>query len=75
MRTMSNFILGALLGGLVGATVALLFAPASGEKIRAQMRSSVEGFKSDIAKAAADRRAELQQQLSTLRSAPAPKSE
>ncbi|MCL4559395.1 MAG: YtxH domain-containing protein [Chloroflexi bacterium] len=75
MRTMSNFILGALLGGLVGATLALLLTPASGEQLRQQLRSSAVNFKNDITQAASDRRAELEKQLTTLRSSPTPKAE
>ena len=37
MRRIFGFFIGATIGGMVGATLALLFAPASGQKLRAQI--------------------------------------
>jgi len=67
MNRTFNFLFGALIGGLVGATVALLLTPASGEELRSQMRMRAENIRADITEAAAERRAELEQQLSALR--------
>lgn len=39
------FIAGALLGGLIGAGAALLYAPQSGEKTRKQLKGEAEKMK------------------------------
>jgi gas vesicle protein len=67
MRKMISFVSGAVLGGLVGATLALLLAPSSGMALQDKMRQSYEELKSEVQKAASDRRKELTVQLETLR--------
>ncbi|HLE50641.1 MAG TPA: YtxH domain-containing protein, partial [Anaerolineales bacterium] len=62
-----NFLLGALIGGLVGATVAILLTPASGEELRSQMKMRADHIRADVMEAAAERRAELEHQLAALR--------
>jgi gas vesicle protein len=67
MKRTFGFIIGILTGGLVGATLALLFAPFSGEELRGQIRDRSEGIVSDIRQAASSKRIELQERLETLR--------
>jgi gas vesicle protein len=67
MRRIFGFIIGASLGGLVGATLALLFAPASGEELRAQIDDRAQGFATEIRQAANTKRIELQERLEILR--------
>ncbi len=67
MRRTISFLYGAILGGLIGATVGLLLAPSPGEEIRGQMRERAEKVQLEVKNAAAARRAELEQQLATLR--------
>jgi len=67
MRRFISFMSGAAIGGLVGAALALLFAPSSGDEMRAQMQARIEQIQAEIKKAAADRRAELEEQLAALR--------
>lgn len=71
MRRFFSLISGVFMGALVGATLAILFAPESGNSIRMQLRERASNFRQDVMNAAAERRAELEEQLSTLR---APKS-
>jgi len=71
MQRLGSFMLGAILGGLIGASVAILTAPSSGEELRAGMRERVYEIRSEVADAAAQRRAELENRLAALR-APAP---
>jgi gas vesicle protein len=66
-----SFLTGLILGGLVGAVVALLFAPYSGEELRVQMSDRAIALQEEVKLAAAERRAELEEQLAALR---APKS-
>ncbi len=68
MRKLGNLMFGALLGGLVGGTLALLFAPASGEQTRENIQVYFENLKEEINRAADEKRTELENQLKALRS-------
>ena len=67
MRRLFSFIIGTTLGGLVGVTLALLFAPASGEELRAQITDRSQLFATEIRQAANTKRIELQERLEILR--------
>jgi gas vesicle protein len=71
MRRALSFFIGVTVGGLVGATLALLFAPVSGSELRAQIRDRAENLTAEVRQAANTKRIELQGRLETLR---APKS-
>ena len=68
MRIFVHFMEGFVLGGVVGAALGLLLAPASGEELRGQIQDEVNRVRSEVEKASSDRRIELEQQLATLRS-------
>ena len=68
MKKFGNLLFGALLGGLVGGGLALLFAPASGEKTRREIGNYFVNLKDEVQKAADEKRAELEEQLQALRS-------
>ena len=67
METATRFFAGFLLGSLIGASSALLLAPKSGEELRGQIRDEATRIQDEGKKAAADRRTELEQQLTALR--------
>jgi gas vesicle protein len=67
MRRVLNFIIGAMVGGMVAATLALLFAPASGQEIRTKITDRAQTFATDIRQAASTKRIELQERLEVLR--------
>lgn len=67
MRRTISFFIGVVMGGLVGATIALLFAPDSGADIREQIRERAESLTNEVRRAAGSRRIELQERLETLR--------
>ncbi len=67
MRRFSNFFIGAIIGGFLGALLALLLAPSSGEEIRLEIRERLARLQNELRQAAAQRREELEKQLSTLR--------
>jgi len=67
MRRFLSFISGAALGGIVGAAIALLLAPASGESLQSQIKERAEYIQLEVRKAAEERRVELEEQLSALR--------
>jgi len=62
-----SFITGALMGSLVGATVAILLAPSSGEELRSEMRQRLDKFQDEIGQAASARRIELEKRFSELK--------
>lgn len=68
MRKFINFLFGAMIGALVGATLALLLTPSSGENLRSQLGDRVSQIQTEIKQAAAARRVELEEQLAKLRS-------
>jgi gas vesicle protein len=67
MRKILNFFIGMMMGGLVGATVALLLAPTSGEEMRAQIQEQSIRLRDEVKAVAEARRAELERELSALR--------
>ena len=67
MKRMFGFLIGIVVGGLVGSTIALLMAPEAGENLRSQIRARGEGFFSDVRHAADERKIELRQRLDAMR--------
>jgi gas vesicle protein len=74
MQKLIAFLAGAALGGLVGATLAVLLAPYSGEELRGKAQDRYLDIRSQVTEAAAARRAELEQQLQALRSSSRPEA-
>jgi gas vesicle protein len=68
MKGFISFLVGLLMGGLVGATLAVLLAPTSGADLRGQIQDRAQRIQLDVKEAASTRRAELEQQLAALRS-------
>jgi len=68
MRKFGNLILGAILGGLIGSALALLFAPAPGEKTRSEIEAYFKNLQEEVNRAAEEKRAELEAHLRKLRS-------
>jgi gas vesicle protein len=68
MRKFGYWFLGTLLGGLVGSSLALLFAPASGEETRCEIDEYFKNVKNEMTRAAEEKRVELEEQLAKLRS-------
>jgi gas vesicle protein len=67
MRRAFSFTIGALMGGIIGACAALLFAPSSGKELRIQIDDRARNFTADIRQASSAKRIELQERLETLR--------
>ncbi len=68
MRRAFSFFIGSLIGGIIGAVLALLFAPLPGTELRVQINDRTQGLAADIRHAAISKRIELQERLETLRS-------
>lgn len=67
MSRVFNFLIGIIVGGLVGATVGILLAPSSGEEMRSQLQERSDRLREDIKAVAEARRAELERELAVLR--------
>jgi gas vesicle protein len=67
MRRFTSFTIGALVGGLVGATLALLLAPGSGSELRAQISERASTFGDEVRQAVTTKRIELQDRLEAMR--------
>lgn len=63
MRSFEKFVLGAFLGGIVGSTLAFLFAPVSGPQLRERVYDSCTNIRNEVKQAAEIRRQELRQDL------------
>jgi hypothetical protein len=70
MKKFLSFLVGTTMGALVGATLALLLAPSSGETLRSQIRERFNALQDELSQAAAERRVELENYLETLRNPP-----
>jgi len=75
MKKVLFFLLGAAIGGIVGGTVALLFAPQSGYDMRGQIKDYTQKTMDDIRLAAQEKRIQLEKQLTDLRKSSTPKPE
>ncbi len=67
MRKMFSFMIGIFVGSLTGASLALLLAPASGEKLREDLRARSTNFTQEIKLAADNRRKQLEDELDAMR--------
>lgn len=67
MRKAFSFFIGTMIGGMIGAAVALLFAPLAGRDLRVQIGDRAQGLAADIRQAANSKRIELKERLETLR--------
>ncbi len=72
MRRLMFFAGGVLCGVMIGATVALLLTPASGEAMRGDARHHLDDAMADARRASEERRKELEAQLARMTS-PAPR--
>ena len=68
-----RFVVGLLLGAVVGAGLVVLFAPQSGEELRQCIRDRVEEILEEGQMAAEERRVELMAQFEELKQ-PTPKT-
>lgn len=67
MRKAFGFLIGVIVGALVGSTVTLLLAPESGSQLRGEIRERGSAFLAEVRHAADSRRIELQGRLEELR--------
>ena len=67
MRRFFSFVLGTATGALIGATLAILMTPSSGEDLRSELRGRAQRFRDELQAAADQRRLELEHQLEMMK--------
>ena len=67
MNKAMSFLSGVILGAVVGAAVAILLAPTSGDMLQQQIRGRIEAIQGEVRQASQERRQELEGQLANLR--------
>jgi gas vesicle protein len=68
VRKVVNFLAGFFVGALTGAAVGLLLAPHRGSELQERIRARIDELVEEGQKAAAARRAELENQLEAFKS-------
>ncbi len=66
MRRFALFVIGSLAGGVLGAFLAFLFTPDSGQNLRNQAREQFDDMMDEARIAAEIRRQEMERQLADL---------
>jgi gas vesicle protein len=66
MRSLGRFLLGVVLGGIIGSVLALLFAPVAGSDLRVRIYDYCTNIRDEVKTAAATKTQQLQKQLATL---------
>lgn len=66
MRTFGKFVLGAVIGGILGTALALLFAPVAGNDLRERIRDYCTNIRDEVQDAATSKSQELQSHLAAL---------
>jgi gas vesicle protein len=69
MSKSSNFVMGAIIGGVVGSLLVTLYAPYSGLELRTRINDYVQNVQDEVQQAGNERRLELEAELDKLRSA------
>ena len=68
MSKSSSWLFGAVLGGLIGSTLARIYTPYSGEELKAKICDYVHNVRYEVQQAGIEKRVELENQLEALRS-------
>ncbi|MGV8049608.1 MAG: hypothetical protein AB2L21_04520 [Anaerolineaceae bacterium] len=68
MSKTKSWLAGALLGGLVGSTLVLLFTPFTGDEFKSTVHGYIKNIQDQVQIAGEEKRAELEAELENLRS-------
>jgi len=66
MRSLGRFLLGVVLGGIIGSVLALLFAPVAGSDLRVRIYDYCTNIRDEVKNAAVTKTQQLQRELATL---------
>ncbi len=67
MRNFGLYVLGAIVGGLLGGGIGLLLAPKPGRELRGDINDYAGYVREEVKNASKQRRAELQEELDRMR--------
>ncbi len=67
MRKVFSFIIGVVTGGIIGAVIALIFAPSKGVELREKLRDYTLELADEVKQATISKKAELESRLAKLR--------
>jgi len=68
MSKSSSWLFGAVIGGLIGSSLARIYTPYSGEELKAKVLDYIQNVRYEVEQAGIEKRAELESQLEELRS-------
>lgn len=68
MSKSSNFVMGAIIGGVVSSVLVRLYAPYSGLELRTRIKDYIQNVQDEVQQAGNERRLELEAELEKLRS-------
>jgi len=68
MSKSSSWLFGAVIGGLIGSSLARMYTPYSGEELKARVLDYIQNVRYEVEQAGIEKRAELESQLEELRS-------
>ena len=68
MSNTKSWMLGAILGGLLGSALVMLYTPTKGSELESKQQEAVQKIRDEVRQAGEEKRAELEAQLDALRS-------
>ena len=68
MSNTKSWMLGAILGGLLGSALVMLYTPAKGSELKSKLQEAVQKIRDEVRQAGEEKRAALEAQLDALRS-------
>jgi len=68
MSKTKSWMMGAILGGLLGSALVLLYTPTKGSELKSKFQEAVQKIRDEVRQAGEEKRAELETQLDALRS-------
>lgn len=68
MSKTKSWMTGAIIGGLLGSALVLLYTPAKGSELKSKLQDAAQEFREEVRLAGEEKRAELEAELNSLRS-------
>ncbi|HOG58630.1 MAG TPA: YtxH domain-containing protein [Anaerolineaceae bacterium] len=68
MSKTKSWMTGAIIGGLLGSALVLLYTPAKGSELKNKLQDAAQKFREEVRLAGEEKRAELEAELNSLRS-------